>query len=98
MEILPECFAKQACEAFTNYNKYVICLNKTNEQFTKSLISLLTKAIKAYNERGDKKNGIALDKFMTVTLTENEKEELPTINIYFNLYSDYAKKQNKKAK
>ena len=50
---------------------------------------LIQKAVKAYEDRGDKKNGIALDKFVTVTITENGDEK-PIINIYFNLYSSYV--------
>lgn len=96
MKISPEDFTQEMAEALLNYDKYLICLNKTLDEYAATLQSLTQKVIKAYEDRGDKKSGIALDKFVTVTLTENGDEK-PIINIYFNLYSFYASTmQNKK--
>ena len=89
MKISPEDFTQEIAEALLNYDKYLICLNKTLDEYAATLQSLIQKAVKAYEDRGDKKNGIALDKFVTVTITENGDEK-PIINIYFNLYSSYV--------
>lgn len=91
-----ENFKDQILEALSNYDKYIICLSKTTPDMAKSAISLLEKAIAAYLNRGDKKNGIALDKYVTIILTEAEDSDIPKCSIYFNLSSAYAKKITKK--
>ncbi len=73
------------------YDKYVICIDKTPDEFEMSLVSLLTKAIKAYESRGPQlRHGIALDKQVTVILSQNENPR-PLCGIYFNLHSPYQK-------
>lgn len=73
------------------YEKYVICIDKTPEDFHASLISLLNKAIKAYENRGPQlRHGIALDRQVTVILSQNESAR-PLCGIYFNLHSPYQK-------
>ena len=63
-----------------------------------SLRSLLQKAIKAYLNRGPNlRHGIALDKQVTIILSQTEKEgERPLCGIYFNLHSPYQKKSSGK--
>ncbi len=73
------------------YAKYVVCLGKAPEEFQASLVSLLNKAIKAYESRGPQlRHGIALDKYVTVILSQNETPR-PLCGIYFNLHSPYQK-------
>ena len=93
---MPECvttetFAREIAEATKAYDKYVICLDKTPEEFQATLISLLNKAIKAYETRGPQlRHGIALDKHVTVILSQNDLVR-PLCGIYFNLHSPYQK-------
>ena len=73
------------------YDRYVICIDKTPEEFEAALVSLLHKAIKAYESRGPHlRHGIALDKHITVILSQNDKPR-PLCGIYFNLHSPYQK-------
>ncbi len=73
------------------YDKYVVCLGKTPEEFESSVISLLAKAITAFENRGPQlRHGIALDRQVTVILSQNENPR-PLCGIYFNLHSPYQK-------
>ena len=78
-------------EAMRAYDRYVICIDKIPEEFEASLVSLLHKAIKAYESRGAQlRHGIALDKHVTVILSQNDSSR-PLCGIYFNLHSPYQK-------
>jgi hypothetical protein len=78
-------------EAMRAYDRYVICIDKTPEEFEASLVSLLHKAIKAYESRGTQlRHGIALDRHVTVILSQNDSAR-PLCGIYFNLHSPYQK-------
>src|SRR5580704_17799365 len=84
-------FAPEIAEAMQMYDKYVICVDKTPEKFQEALVSLLNKAIKAYEGRGPQlRHGIALDKHVTVILSQNDSPR-PLCGIYFNLHSPYQK-------
>jgi len=73
------------------YDKYVVCLDKGPDEFHSTLISLLNKAIKAYESRGPQlRHGIALDRQVTVILSQNDGPR-PLCGIYFNLHSPYQK-------
>jgi len=73
------------------YETYIICIDKSPQDFQASLISLLHKAIKAYESRGPQlRHGIALDKQVTVILSQNESPR-PLCGIYFNLHSPYQR-------
>ncbi len=86
-----ETFTAEIAEAMRMYSKYVICIDKTPEEFEESLVSLLNKAIKAYDSRGPQlRHGIALDKHVTVILSQNDGPR-PLCGIYFNLFSPYQK-------
>jgi len=86
-----ETFSQELAEAMQAYDKYVICLDKTAEEFQATLISLLNKAIKAYESRGPQlRHGIALDKHVTIILSQNDQPR-PLCGIYFNLHSPYQK-------
>jgi len=84
-------FKREIDEAVKNYDRYVVCLQKTPEEFDASLASLLQKAIKAYNTRAaGMRHGIALDKEVTIILSQGD-EARPLCGIYFNLHSPYRK-------
>ena len=86
-----ETFKQEMLEALKMYDKYVICIDKTPEEFESVLISLLTKALKAYESRGPQlRHGIALDKHVTVILSQSEGPR-PLCGIYFNLHSPYQR-------
>jgi hypothetical protein len=77
--------------AIKAYEQYVICIDKTPEEFQASLVSLIVKAIKAFENRGPQlRHGIALDKHMTVILSQSDGVR-PLCGIYFNLHSPYQK-------
>jgi len=91
LSVTTELFNREIAEAMKAYEKYIVCINKTPEEFEASLISLLSKAIKAYDSRGpDLRHGIALDKQITVILSQNDGPR-PLCGIYFNLHSPYQK-------
>jgi hypothetical protein len=86
-----ELFKREVAAAVKTYDKYVVCLDKTPDDFEASLNSLMQKAIKAYENRGEGfRHGIALDKRVTVILSEGD-EPRPICGIYFNLQSPYQK-------
>jgi hypothetical protein len=89
--VTAETFRQEIAEAMKAYEKYVICIDKTPEEFHASLVSLLNKAIKAYESRGPQlRHGIALDRQVTVILSQNDNPR-PLCGIYFNLHSPYQK-------
>jgi hypothetical protein len=95
--VTAETFKQEMAEAMKAYEKYVICIDKTPEEFQASLISLLTKAIKAYENRGPQlRHGIALDRQVTVILSQSDGAH-PLCGIYFNLHSPYQKASLAKA-
>ena len=75
-----------------NYDCYVICIDKTPDEFHEPHLSLLlNKAIKAYENRGPQlRHGIALDKHVTIILSQSDCVR-PLCGIYFNLHSPYQK-------
>ena len=84
-----ELFRQEIAAAIKAYEKYIVCLNKTTDEFEAALKSLLIKAIKAYEGRGPElRHGIALDKQITVILSQSDGPR-PLCGIYFNLHSPY---------
>jgi hypothetical protein len=89
--VTAETFRQEIDEAMKAYDKYVICIDKTPEEFHSTLLSLLNKAIKAYESRGPQlRHGIALDRQVTVILSQNDGPR-PLCGIYFNLHSPYQR-------
>lgn len=83
-------FRTEINHALKVYAQYILCLDKTPDEFEQTLRSLLEKAIKAYENRAPHlRHGIALDKFVTVILSQTESPR-PLCGIYFNLHSPYA--------
>jgi mannitol-1-phosphate/altronate dehydrogenase len=90
-------FKPEIAAALKAYEKYIVCLDKTPDDCELSLRSLIEKAIKAYENRGPHlRHGIALDKQVTIILSQTETER-PLCGIYFNLHSPYQKKPTGKA-
>ncbi len=84
-------FKREIAEAVRNFDRFVVCLHKTPDEFEAALTSLLQKAIKAYESRAaGMRHGIALDKDVTVILSQSDNER-PLCGIYFNLHSPYRK-------
>jgi hypothetical protein len=84
-------FKREIAAAVRAYDKYVVCIDKTPEEFEESLTSLLARAIKAYETRGaGLRHGIALDTQVTVILSQDDGAR-PLCGIYFNLHSPYQK-------
>jgi hypothetical protein len=84
-------FKREIAAAIKAYGKYVICIDKTPEDFEATLVSLIAKALKAYEQRGEGfRHGIALDKHVTVILSQGD-EARPLCGIYFNLNSPYQR-------
>ncbi len=97
MELTVEIFKPEIVEALKTYEKYIVCLDKTPEDCKESLVRLMDKAIKAYNNRGPHlRHGIALDKQVTIILSQTDGDR-PLCGIYFNLHSPYQKKHAHKA-
>jgi hypothetical protein len=92
MELTVETFKAEMAEALKNFEKFVICLDKTPDEASESIGRLVEKAIKAFAGRGpNMRHGIALDRQITVILSQTESER-PLCGIYFNLHSPYQKK------
>jgi hypothetical protein len=87
-----ETFSTELLQAAGMYDKYIVCLHKTPDEFNITLLSLMSKAIEAYVTRGPNlRHGIALDKFVTVILSQQSDSDRPLCGIYFNLSSPYQK-------
>jgi hypothetical protein len=94
--VTADTFRKEIREAIENYDRYIVCIDKTPDEFEASLSSLVAKAIKAYESRGPQlRHGIALDKHVTVILSQNDNPR-PLCGIYFNLRSPYQKQMAQK--
>ncbi len=84
-------FKREIVEAVANYDRYVVCLQKTPDEFAAVVTSLVQKAVKAFENRAaGMRHGIALDRDMTVIMSQGEGER-PLCGIYFNLHSPYKK-------
>lgn len=94
MELTVETFAKEIAEALSGYDKYIVCIDKTPDQCEDSLKRLMEKAINAYENRASGlRHGIALDRQVTIILSQVETREWPMCGIYFNLSSPYHRQQ-----
>jgi hypothetical protein len=86
-----EDFEREMLAALSRYEKFIVCVEKTPEEFLDSLHSLMAKSIRAYETRAPGlRHGIALDKHVTIILSETDGPR-PLCGIYFNLNSPYRK-------
>jgi len=91
-------FEKEIREALRAYDRHIICLDKTPDEFLAAIQRLVEKAIHTYETRAPGlRHGIALDKQVTVILSQAD-DDRPLCAIYFNLYSPYSKKISAKTK
>jgi hypothetical protein len=91
MSLKREDYEHELAAALCSYEKFIVCLEKTPDEFLKSLESLLEKAIQAFETRGPGlRHGIALDRQVTIILSETDGPR-PLCGIYFNLHSPYRK-------
>ena len=86
-----ETFKKEIAASVKAYDKFVMCLEKSPEEFEASMNSLMQKAIIAYENRSPgMRHGLALDKQVTIILSQSDGVR-PLCGIYFNLHSPYQK-------
>ena len=91
MSLQVEDFQPELNAAAKQYDKFVVCLDKTPEDFLHSLQSLMKKAISAFETRGPgMRHGIALDRYVTIILSQSD-DDRPLCGVYFNLHSPYRK-------
>jgi hypothetical protein len=91
MSLSVEEFRKEIESALRHYEKFIVCVEKTPDEFLKSLQSLMEKAVKAFENRAEGlRHGIALDKHVTIILSQTDNAH-PLCGIYFNLHSPYRK-------
>jgi hypothetical protein len=84
-------FKNEIAAAVRAYEKFVMCLEKSPEEFEAAMSSLMKKAINAYENRGPgMRHGLALDKQVTIILSQGDGPR-PLCGIYFNLHSPYQK-------
>jgi hypothetical protein len=89
-----EDFQQEVDLAVRSYEKFIVCIEKTPEDFLQSLQSLMAKAINAFQTRAPGlRHGIALDCHVTIMLSESDGPR-PLCGIYFNLSSPYRKKSS----
>jgi hypothetical protein len=92
MGLLVEDFQAEMGAAVKSYDKFVVCMEKTPDEFLKSLQSLMSKAITAFENRATGlRHGIALDRHVTIMLSQHDNAR-PLCGIYFNLHSPFRKK------
>jgi hypothetical protein len=92
MELTVEMFQQEIAEALRVFDKYIVCVDKTPEDCEMALVSLMKKAIEAFQNRGATlRHGIALDKQITIILSQADNGERPLCGIYFNLHTPYRK-------
>lgn len=90
-------FGPEIAAALKTFDKYVVCVDKTPDQFLKSLESLVKKAIDVYENRATGlRHGIALDSHVTIMLSESNGDR-PLCGIYFNLHTPHKKKATQPA-
>ena len=92
MGLRVEDFQQEIATAVKTYDKFVVCVEKTPDEFLKSLQSLMGKAISAFENRSPGlRHGIALDRQVTIMVSENNGDR-PLCGIYFNLHSPFRQK------
>lgn len=92
MGLNPDQFESEVGAAIASFERHVVCLEKTPEEFADSVRRLIEKSIDAYESRGPGlRHGIALDRYVTVILSQTEADR-PICGIYFNLHSPYSAK------
>jgi hypothetical protein len=98
VQLTADTFKHEMAAALKCYDRHVVCLEKIPDDCEASLRSLMEKAIRAYvNRASGLRHGIALDRHLTIILSQTDGAERPLCGIYFNLHSPYSKKVPVKA-
>lgn len=88
-------FKTEISQALKAYDRHIVCLEKTPEEANTALLSLMEKAIKAYESRAPGlRHGLALDRHVTIILSQTDADR-PLCGIYFNLHSPHFKRSAK---
>ena len=88
-----EPFAGEINQAVQHFDRFIVCLDRPPDHFLKSLLSLLSRASKAYQSRSEgARHGVACDSFVTVIISHADPK--PLCGIYFNLYSPHMTKNS----
>ena len=91
MDLKTETFHQEIESAMKSYDRHIVCLFKTPDECLEAIERLMLKSIKAYENRaGGMRHGIALDKEITIMLSQSDREK-PFCAIYFNLHSPYGR-------
>jgi len=91
MELTLETFRREINSAMRSYDRHVVCVFKTPDDCLEAIERLMLKAIKAYENRATgMRHGIALDKEITVMLSQGEGDA-PLCGVYFNLHTPYSR-------
>ena len=73
MELTTETFRHEIDNALLSYDRHVVCVFKTPDECLEAIERLMIKAIKAYENRAEgMRHGIALDKEITIMLSQSE--------------------------
>ena len=97
MSLTAELFETELRAALRSYDRHIVCLEQLPDEAEESLRSLITKAIRAYENREPGfRHGIALNRQITVILSQSDGPR-PICGIYFNLHSPYSRRQQPKA-
>jgi hypothetical protein len=92
MDLTAAMLKPEIAQALRAYERHIVCLEKTPEEFEASVMRLIEKAIKAYvNRAPNLRHGIALDQHVSIILSQSEGPR-PLCGIYFNLHSPYQRK------
>jgi len=93
-----ETFEEEIQKAIATYEKYVVCLGYTPEEFAQGIRRLVAQALKVFeNREPGLRHGFALNEFVTVIISQSESDR-PYCGIYFNLFSPYTARLRRKAK
>jgi len=93
-----ETFEEEIQKAIATYEKYVVCLGYTPEEFAQGVRRLVAQALKVFeNREPGLRHGFALNEFVTVIISQSETDR-PYCGIYFNLFSPYTAQLRRKAK
>jgi hypothetical protein len=91
MSLTVEMFRREIDEAVKNYDRFVVCLQKSPDEFAASLAPLIQEAIRAFDTRAaGMRHAIALDKEVTIILSQSDATR-PLCGIYFNLHTPYKR-------
>ena len=76
MDLKIETFRQEIERAMKSYDRHIVCLFKTPDECLEAIERLIIKAIKAYENRAEgMRHGIALDKEITIMLSQQMEQD-----------------------